>query len=47
MSRFEPVEDAAGRDNSPGDSPAVWSEEPVRTEVGFRPSSVKPQGVSG
>lgn len=47
MSGFEPVEDAAERGHSPGVFPAVWSEEPVRTEVSFRPYTVKSQGVSG
>lgn len=47
MSRFEPVEDAAERSNSPGVFPAIWSEEPVRTEVSFRPYRVNSQGVSG
>lgn len=44
MSGFEPVEDAAERGDSLGVFPAVWPEEPVRTEVSF---SVKSQGVSG
>lgn len=45
--RFKLVEDVAEWGDSPGVFPALCPEEPLRTEVSFRPCDVNSQGMFG